>query len=302
MTARSGDDLLQRLGGLDRRWLYLTLIVALAATMVARPLFPDAPSAFTRPVFERIESLAPGTPVLVTLDYSPASAPEIEPMAFALTRHLFLRGARPVFISLWPEGNNMLQRLRDEVMAGDFPDLVEGRDFAALGYQAGGRMVINSLVRDMPAMYAGDLRGVPLDSLAALGGVRRLADFPLIVALSGGTPGLQEWILYGGDPTGVPIVGGCTGIGAPEFLAYFPWQLVGLLGGLKGASEYEAELAVRYADRDFPRRAGRAMGPQTVAHVLILIFLILGNLTYLRRPGRRGKQVAGAARGGRRER
>ena len=290
MTRGSRDDLLQRLGRLDRRWLYLTLTVALAVTLVARPLFPDVPSAFTQPVFDRIESLAPGTPVLVSLDYSPASAPEIEPMAFALTRHLLLRGARPVFVSLWPEGNNMLQRLRDEVVAVDFPELVEGRDFAALGYKAGGRMVINSLARDLPAMYGGDLRGVPLDSLAALGGARRLADFPLIVALSGGTPGLQEWILYGGDPTGVPIAGGCTGIGTPEFLAYFPGQLVGLLGGLKGASEYEAALALHYTDREFPRRAGRAMGPQTVAHVLILVFLILGNLTYLRRPRREGSE------------
>jgi hypothetical protein len=30
------------------------------------------------------------------------------------------------------------------------------------------------------------------------------------------------------------------------------------------------------------------MGPQTVAHVLILVFLVLGNLTYLRRRRRGG--------------
>jgi hypothetical protein len=132
-------------------------------------------------------------------------------------------------------------------------------------------------------MYTGDLEGTSLDSLPALGGHRRLADFPLIIALSGGTPGLQEWILYGGDPTGTAIVGGCSGIGTPEFLAYFPGQLGGLLGGLKGASEYEAALAERFPDAGIPRRAGRAMGPQTVAHVLILVYLILGNLAYLRR-------------------
>ena len=265
-----------------------TVSPTFAVTLVVRPLFPDTPSAFTRPVFARVESLTPGTSVLVSLDYSPASAPEIEPMAFAVTRHLLLRGVRPVFVTLWPEGNNMLQRLREQVLERDFPDLVEGRDFAALGYKAGGRMVINALRQDLGAMYATELRGAPLDSLPALGGVRRLEDFPLIVALSGGTPGLKEWILYGGDPTGTPVAGGCTGVGTPEFLAYFPGQLLGLMGGLKGASEYEAALAVRHDDRVFPRRAGRAMGPQTVAHVLILLFLVLGNVSYLaRRPDRR---------------
>jgi hypothetical protein len=283
-------ETLHRLGRIDRRWLYLTLTLSLAATMLVQPLFPDYPSAITRPVFERIESLPAGAPVLVSLDYSPASAPEIEPMAFALTRHLLLRGARPVYVSLFPEGNNMFQRLREEVLASDFPQLVEGRDWTVLGYKAGGRMVINALAQDLGAMYTGDLRGAPLDSLPALAGARELADFPLVISLSGGTPGLQEWILYGGDPTGTPVAGGCTGIGAPEFLAYFPNQLIGLLGGLKGASEYEAALAAAYPGQEGPRRAGRAMGPQTVAHVVILVFLVLGNLAYLRRPRRRGRE------------
>ena len=291
MTVHQPGDLLDRLSRLDRRWLYLVMLIALSATLLARPLFPETPSIFTRPVFDRIEALPTGTTVLVSLDYSPASAPEIEPMAMALTRHLLVRGVRPVYVTLWPEGNNMLQRLREQVLQPEFPDLVEGLDFAALGYKAGGRMVINTLRQDLTAMYTNDLRGVPLDSLPVLVGIQRLQDFPLLIALSGGTPGLKEWILYGGDPTGIPVAGGCTAIGTPEFLAYFPGQLLGLLGGLKGASEYEAALAERYPEQNFERRAGRAMGPQTVAHVLILLFLVLGNLTYLRRvrwrrPGR----------------
>jgi hypothetical protein len=280
-------DLRDRLAGLDRRWLYLTLLLSLSATLLLRPLFPDRLSTFAAPIFERIEELPPGAPVLVSLDYSPASAPEIEPMAFALSRHLLSRGLRPVYVSLWPEGDAMLQRLREGVLEADFPDVREGRDWTALGFKAGRHMVVNAIRQDLGAMYATDLRGVPLDSLDALGGARRLADFPLVIALSGGTPGLKEWILYGGDPSGVPIAGGCTGIGTPEFLAYFPQQVVGLLGGLKGASEYEAALSARYPDAGFARRAGRAMGPQTVAHVLVLLFLILGNLTYLRRRGAR---------------
>jgi hypothetical protein len=287
MTMHGRTDLLVRLGRIDRRWLYLVLFVSLSVTLVIRPLFPETPSIFTRPVFERIESLEPGTPVLVALDYSPASAPEIEPMALVLVRHLLLRGAVPVFMTLWPEGNNMLQRLREQVLAPEFPDLTEGADFVSLGYKAGGRMVINALRHDLSTMYNSDLRGVPLDSLPALNAVGRLDHFPLIISLSGGTPGLKEWILYGGDPTGVAVAGGCTGIGTPEFLAYFPGQILGLLGGLKGASEYEAALADRYPELTFLRRAGRAMGPQTVAHVLILLFLVLGNLAHLRQRRRR---------------
>ncbi len=99
----SGDvrqDRLDKLGRIDRRWLYLVLLVALSLTLLTGTLVPDVPSAFTRPAFTAIDSLASGQPVLVSLDYSPSSAPEIEPMAFALTRHLLLRGAHPVFVTL----------------------------------------------------------------------------------------------------------------------------------------------------------------------------------------------------------
>ncbi|MBD3221772.1 hypothetical protein GF314_11080 [bacterium] len=287
MSDPSRTGLAERLGRLDRRWLYLVLLVAVGVSVVLRPLFPDQPSVFVRPVFERIERLEPGQSVLVSLDYSPVSAPEIEPMAFAITRHVLLRGAHPVFVTLFPEGPAMYERLRVEVLERDFPELVAGRDWTMLGYKAGGRMVINAMRQEMAAMFAGDAEGRRLGDLPGLRGYRRLGDFPLVVSLSSGTPGLKEWILYGGDPSGVPVVGGCTGIGTPEYLAYFPSQLQGILGGLKGASEYEAALADRHPGAGFPRRAGRVMGPQTVAHVVILLFLVLGNVAYLRRPGRR---------------
>jgi len=284
---------LTALGRIDRRWLYLALLVALVTTVLLRPVLSSAPSPFTQPVFAAIEALPAGAPVLVTMEYSPGSAPEIEPMAEALTRHLLWRGARPVYVSLWPEGNNMFQRLRVSVLEAEFADRVEGRDWVALGYKAGRAMAINSLRQDLRSMYTQDLRGVPLDSCPAVAEVHDLGDFALIVALSAGTPGLQEWILYAGDPTGVPLVGGCTGVGMPEFLAYFPGQLVGLIGGLKGAAEYETALASAYPGRRLPRPATIGMGPQTVAHALILLFLLLGNLGVVaswasrRRGGRR---------------
>jgi len=284
---------LAALAGIDRRWLYLVLLVALVATILAAPEFPSAPSPFTGPVFAAIEALPAGAPVLVTMEYSPGSAPEIEPMAQALTRHLLWRGARPVYVSLWPEGNSMFQRLRAAVLDVEFADRREGRDWVALGYKAGGPMVINALRRDLRAMYAADLRGAPLDSCPAVADVRALDQFALIVGLSAGTPGLQEWLLFGADPTGVPLAGGCTGVGMPEFLAYFPRQVVGLIGGLKGAAEYESALAAAYPQRTVPRPATVAMGPQTIAHALIVAFLVLGNLGVVaswrarRRPGPR---------------
>ncbi len=278
MTPRTMTTRLASLGRIDRRWLYLALLAALVTTVLLRPILSSSPSPFTQPVFAAVAALPAGARVLVTMEYSPGSAPEIEPMAQAVTRHLLWRGARPVYVSLWPEGNNMFQRLRVSVLEKEFADRVEGRDWVALGYKAGRAMAINALRQDFRSLYTQDLRGVPVDSCPAVADVQNLEDFALIMAFSAGTPGLQEWILYASDPTGVPIAGGCTGVGMPEFLAYFPGQLVGLIGGLKGAAEYESALASAYPDRPLARPATVGMGPQTVAHALILLFLVLGNL------------------------
>jgi hypothetical protein len=51
-------------------------------------------------------------------------------------------------------------------------------------------------------------------------------------------------------------------------------QLNGLLGGLKGAAEYEA-LVMKKA------HAVSGMRPQSVVHVIIILFVIFGNVIYL---------------------
>jgi hypothetical protein len=278
-----------RLTGLDRRWIYLSLAAALVATLLSGLRLPDRPSALVEPIYARIESLPAGSAVLLSLDYTPSTAPELEPMAVALTRHALLAGHRLCFVSLYPEGNNQIDRVVREVIGPEFPAARSGRDYAVLGYKAGNEMVINALGQDLGSMYAGDLEGRPLAELPALSGVGRLADFDLLVALSAGTPGLKEWILFAGDPLGVPLAGGCNGAGAPQYLPYFPHQLLGLMGGLKGAAEYEAALLrghPEYEQRTM--RATDGMGPQTVAHCLVIGFVLLGNLGLLLSRRRRG--------------
>jgi hypothetical protein len=279
---RPGTDWGGRLAGLDRRWIYLILASALVLTLMTGLRLPERPSVLVEPLYQRVENLPAGSPILLSLDYTPSTAPELEPMAFAVVRHALLKGHRLCFVSLYPEGDNQIARVTEGVIAPEFPAVRAGRDYAVLGYKAGNEMVINALAQRLDSMYAGDLDGRPLVELPALAGVHSLADFALVVAFSAGTPGLKEWILFAGDPLGVPLGGGCNGAGAPQFLPYFPHQLLGLMGGIKGAAEYEA--ALRLGHPEFHQRTMRAtegMGPQAVAHCVIIAFVLLGNLGLL---------------------
>ena len=53
------------------------------------------------------------------------------------------------------------------------------------------------------------------------------------------------------------------------------------MGGIKGAAEYEAELMRRYPQfKDKSHPGIDMMGPQAVAHVVIMLFIIIGNVAY----------------------
>ena len=75
------------------------------------------------------------------------------------------------------------------------------------------------------------------------------------------------------DPLGTPVTGGTTAVSAPGLLPYVnsQKQLYGLLGGLKAASEYETLI----------NKIGSAtikMDAQSIAHLLILAFILIGNI------------------------
>ena len=78
------------------------------------------------------------------------------------------------------------------------------------------------------------------------------------------------------------LAGGVTAVEAPLLYPYYPKQLVGLLGGLQGAAEYENALVNAYPQFEASStQAIQRMGPQTVAHLVIIFFIILGNIAFL---------------------
>ncbi len=65
-----------------------------------------------------------------------------------------------------------------------------------------------------------------------------------------------------------------TAVGAPEIYPYYPRQALGMMGGLKGAAEYETMIAK-------PGMGARGMDAQSMAHLLIVCFIILGNVGFV---------------------
>jgi hypothetical protein len=277
----AGGSLFDRIGRVDRRWIYVAIALAVIIPLMAKLTFPVITTPIVQNIFDKLDNLPEGSRVILTADFGPSTVPENMPMIQAVLRHALHKKLKVYLLTLWATGIPQLDLLEKNVLAADFPDRVAGTDWVNLGYKAGNQGVINSAFSDFPGAFPVDSKGHDVRTLPIMAGIKRLADFNLIVGIGSGFPGVKEWIQFGGDPAHVPVAAGVTAVEAPLLYPYYPRQLLGLMGGLQGAAEYEAALVKRYPEyQSRSEEAIKRMGPQTVAHLVIIAFIVLGNIAF----------------------
>ncbi|WP_437185637.1 hypothetical protein SH668x_002749 [Planctomicrobium sp. SH668] len=273
------------LKNLDRRWIFLMMALAVGGPILFGITFPETPTTMTRNVFDAIENLPEGSKVLMAWDYDPSTEGELGPMATAFTRHCCEKKLKMYFITLLPVGPQMIEKSIETVIKKDFPDLTYGTDYVNLGYKSGYEGVIKVIITNLRGLYTTDARGTGIDQIPMCKDVKSVQDTDLIINVSGAYPGVKEWVQYAVTPYPgkVRMVSGLTGVQAPMYYPYVPKQMIGMLGAIKGAAEYEVLVNSKYSPDKTDLRyteANRRMGPQMVAHLLMIGLIIVGNIIY----------------------
>jgi hypothetical protein len=281
--------MLDKLANLDKRWIFLMMFVAVSIPIFiigkTGKTFPEVPSKLAEDTFNEIEQLNEGDPVLLSFDFDPASEGELGPMATAFTKHVCEKKLKIYYMALWPVGPQMIDDNISKVIMSDFPQMIYGEDYVNLGFKSGGEGVIKVIVTDIRELYTTDDKGTNINDIPMMDKIHSVQDFKLIINVSAGYAGTKEWVQYAVTPYSdkIRLVAGCTGVQAPLLYPYIPGQLRGLLGAIKGAAEYEVLVLKHYGgDNPDPKylEGQRRMGPQLVAHILIIILIILANIIY----------------------
>ena len=278
---------IEDLGKVDRRWIFLFIAIAVTIPLLLGRTAPVSPSPIVQRLFDAIDELEPGSRVLLSLDFGPSTIPENSPMANAVARHCLKKGLPLYVMTIWATGPPIINTLMTDVARAGFPEKEYGVDYVNLGYKVGNQGVIQALNTDFKGQYtmdAGlgkDVPPRPTSAIPMMERISTLRDFQFIVAIGSGFPGVKEWVQFGGDVSGVEVGGGVTAVEAPLLYPYYPQQLTGLMGGLLGAAEYEAALTSAYPEFDESAKVALVrMFPQTVAHLVIVAFVVLGNIAY----------------------
>jgi hypothetical protein len=255
---------------------------------------PQTTTELSRAVFNEIENLKPGDKILVSFDFDPGSEAELGPMATSFVHQCCEKKLKIYFMTMWPAGAPLIEDSIRKVIQADYPDMVYGQDYVNLGYKSGYEGVIKVIVTDLRSLYTTDARGSSIDQIAMCRDVKNIQSMKLIVAVSAGYPGAKEWIQYAVTPypDKISLVSGSTGVQSPQLFPYLPDQMVGLLGGIKGAAEYEKLVNDKYGGATpIPKyqEAIRRMGPQLFAHLLMIGLIIAGNVIYFTQRRREGR-------------
>ena len=262
-----------KIGDMDRRWIFIII-----ALVVLLPLFfpiglPIRPTNSTQTAYNAMDALEHGSKVLVSFEYGPSTKPEIHPMTYAVLRHLFKNKHKVYITCLWPDGQFMAEEAIEDIAEKEF-NLTYGKDYVLLGFRPGNEAVVKGIVSNIRKLYSTDARGTLTDKIPMMEGINQLVDFDFIFTASAGYPGTVEWVQYGADPTGVPMSTGVTSIQVNEVMPYVQsGQVKGILAGMPGAAEYEKLVGV-------PGIGTSGMDAQSIAHLVIVLFIIFGNVTF----------------------
>ena len=274
--------IIEKLGNMDRRIIFILIALSVIVPIMFNLILPNPVGAEpSRDLFEYVDALPEGSNVLVSFDYDPSTMPELQPMAEAVVLHLFKKNANVVGMALWPQGASLGQDAMSNMA--DSLGKKQYEDWCNLGYKTGGGVMIVRLGSSMSAVFPTDRDNVPWSEIPMLRNITDLKSFSLVISLSAGDPGIIAWVMMAGDRFGVPIGGGCTAVSAPSLYTYLQTgQMVGMLGGLKGAADYETLIGIKGG------QAIKGMAPQSVAHLVIMLFIVIGNIAYFTQRKRGG--------------
>jgi hypothetical protein len=272
----------QTLMAIDRRVIFLAVILAVSLPLLVSISQKIHISPEVQDLYDALERLPAGSKVVLAFDYDPPSAPELQPMAVAMLTYCLEHDLKFIILGLWPQGPQQAN-LALETVIGQEPGekftykgktYTYGKDWVNLGFQEGREFVIQRMGSQFTAAFPRDYTGNVSADLPLMRGVTNFSNVDYVFSLSAGYPGTIEWVQLAGDRFHAIIGAANTAVQAPMIYPFYrSGQLTGILGGMKGAAEFEAVVGV-------PGKGTLFMLSQTFAHAIVILFIIIGNIAF----------------------
>jgi len=264
---------------IDRRIIYSVLIFSIIIPLFLKPSLPTRPTQEVIDAYNAVESLKEGDVLLLSTDYGPSAYPELQPVYEVVLEQAFKKNVKVLLMTHWQFQGLIVGVNGIEKVAKKF-NKKYGEDYLILGFKPGVAGVMVGLSEDFRNVFPNDYYSKPIDSypiykdIVGDDNVLNYKDIDLLFGFEAGATG-DFWVQIVQARYGVKMAFSVTAVMAPGYFPYYQAkQVVGIVGGLKGAFDYESLAKKRGL-------ASLIMVSQIPAHTIILLFILLGNIGFI---------------------
>jgi len=309
----------EKIQELDRRWIYLVVALAIIVPLIIPFNSKTYVTEPTENVYKKIDSFAgrKDRAILMCFSHDASTMAELFPMEVAILRHCFERKIQVLTICFLPQAKPLMDYAI--LTAKEDYNVQSGIDYVSFGYKPYGLFlpILLGMGDDIAKAVETDDQGRNVENLPIMKEITNYNEMNLVIDFAA-SAAVYSWIIYARARFGADIAAGITAVMAADNYPYLQsGQLVGMLSGLKGAAEYEKLVDVfathkdeygNSASREFSKEvikdtwiklsdikdrkvktARIGMNAQTVAHVMIIVFIIIGNIGYFVSKGKKKK-------------
>ncbi|MCX6842387.1 MAG: hypothetical protein NTX53_08930 [candidate division WOR-3 bacterium] len=280
-----------RLQAIDRRWIYLVVWLVVMVPLIFP--FKIRPIA-TPPVqnlFNYIDTMPENKALIISVDYTPDTQAELQPMLVALLRHAFAIHRRVGVLAMYVQGlgigEDAIRQASSEFNAHartNEDSVLNGRDYVYWGWTTPPITIMLGMGQRIARVFSVDYYGAKTESLPIMKYLKNYDDAGILVSVAASAVPLS-WINLAQTQFGIHLGCGTTAVSAADWYPYVnSGQFSGMLAGMKGAAEYEELLERRMVQNGMNwglrRKGTEAMSSQAAAHIAIIAFIIIGNIGY----------------------
>jgi len=276
-------SLVSKLVDIDERIIYVIMMFVFALPLLYPLGLPITISEYPQKTFNFIEDLAPGSIVAISYDVGPGDSQDAGPAVNALLRHAMR--APNVRVVVWSISPNGPMLWEDAIENAVKENQEYGVDYVYLGYIPGEETAAAAIANDPWAAFNGkDAYGTPMDQLPLMQDFHGAEDVSLISNSGGSMQWIFLYLRQWQETYGVDWIATGSSKFESTYVAFLPTgQLYSIVAGARHAAEYELLLGE-------PTLTIASMDAQSVAHVAIIVFMILGNVFYFIQKQEKGGQ------------
>jgi hypothetical protein len=267
------QSIIDKILDINPRYIWAIFLLVIIIPTLNPIGFPIEINEYSRDLYETIESLSPGSKVLVWSeigwDFWPS---EYKPGCSAVLQHMVDNDLKVYFVSWGPESPVVLKFLIDNMV--NMRDYKYGEDYIQFGFYAGKETAHAALAQDIRALVQVDYQQKkPIDSFPMMDGVMDASDFDFLMdwGCSDSGPIVRQYV----EPFGLKFgTIQCSG-GFPSQISWYnAGQMDGFIAGIRGAAEYEFLI-------DKPRWGIAQLDAINTTHLTMVAILIFGNALVL---------------------